>query len=89
MSDLANRVAAVIPDKWNKLAVQLELSRGEIKAIQKDEDDVFEKFMAVLYQWKKTQSKPFTWSTLVSALQSQSVNEVELADQLYQEFCCL
>ena len=87
MSVLANRVAAVIPDKWKKVAVQLELSRGEIRAIQKDEDDSFDRFMAVMDHWKQSLSKPFTWATLVSALQSLSVNETRLADELNREFC--
>ena len=87
MSVLANRVAAVVPDKWKKVAVQLELSQGEIKAIQKDEDDSFDRFMAVMYQWKQSLSKPFTWPTLVSALRSPSVNETRLADELKHEFC--
>jgi hypothetical protein len=87
MSVLANRVAAVVPDKWKKVAVQLELSRGEIKAIQKDEDDSFDRFMAVMDHWKQSLSKPFTWATLVSALQSPSVNETRLADELKHEFC--
>ena len=87
MSVLANRVAAVIPDKWKKVAVQLELSRGEIRAIQKDEDDSFDRFMAVMDHWKQSLSKPFTWATLVSALQSPSVNETRLADELNREFC--
>jgi hypothetical protein len=87
MSVLANRVAAVIPDKWKKVAVQLELSRGEIRAIQKDEDDSSDRFMAVMDHWKQSLRKPFTWATLVSALRSPSVNETRLADELNREFC--
>ena len=87
MSVLANRVAAVIPDKWKKVAIQLELKEGVIRAIQKDEDDSFDRFMAVMYKWEQTLSKPFTWATLVSALQSPSVNEISLAEELNCEFC--
>ena len=87
MSVLANRVAAVIPDKWKKVAIQLELKDGVIRAIQKDEDDSFDRFMAVMYKWEQTLSKPFTWATFVSALQSPSVNGISLADELNCEFC--
>ena len=87
MSVLANRVAAVVPHQWKKVAVQLELGRGEIKAIQKDEDDSFDRFMAVMDKWKTSLSKPFTWATLVTALRSPSVNEHGLADELNREFC--
>ena len=87
MSVLANQVAAVIPDKWKKVAVQLELSRGDIRAIQKDEDDSSDRFMAVMDHWKQSLSKPFTWATLVSALRSPYVNETRLADELNRKFC--
>ena len=87
MSVLANRVAAIIPHQWQKVAVQLELSRGEIRAIQKEEDDSFCRFMAVMDRWETSLSKPFTWATLVTALQSLSVNETRLAEELTREFC--
>ena len=87
MSVLANRVAAVIPHQWKKVAVQLELTRGEIKAIQKDEDESFDQFMAVMYQWKQSLHRPFTWATLVSALKSPSVYEIRLANELHRKFC--
>ena len=64
------------------MAIQLELSRGERKAIEKDEDECFDRFMAVLEQWKQSASLPYTWKTLVTALKSTSVDEQTLAEQL-------
>ena len=87
MSVLANRVAAVIPHQWKKVAIQLELTQGDIKTIQKDEDESFDQFMAVMYQWEKSLRRPFTWTTLVTALQSPSVNETQLANELHCKFC--
>ena len=86
MSDLANRVAAAIPDKWKEVAFQLELDIGVIKAIEDDEHKCFYRFMAVLYRWKQSLSKPFTWGTLVAALQSCSVGETRLAEELRNKF---
>ena len=87
LSDLANHVAAIIPHKWKQVAIQLELSRGERKAIEKDENDCFDRFMAVLEQWKQSGSLPYTWKTLVTALNSTSVDEQTLAEQLERDFC--
>ena len=87
LSDLANRVAAIIPHKWKQVAIQLELSRGERKAIEKDEDECFDRFTAVLEQWKQSASLPYTWKTLVTALKSTSVDEQTLAEQLERDFC--
>ena len=87
MKDLANYVAAVIPDKWMQVAVQLELDRSVIKAIRNDEDDCFKRFMAVFDHWKQSSSQPYTWKALVTALNSKSVNEFTLAKKIQQEFC--
>ena len=87
LSDLANRVAAIIPHKWKPVAIQLELSRGERKAIEKDEDECFDRFMAVLEQWKQSASHSYTWKTLITALKSASVDEQCLAKQLDRDFC--
>ena len=56
-------------------------------AIQKDQDESSDQFMAVMYQWKQSLRRPFTWTTLVSALESSFVNEIRLANQLHREFC--
>ena len=87
MKVLANRVAAVIPHKWKQVAIQLELSRGERKTIEKEENECFDQFMAVLEQWKAAANPPFTWKTLVDVLQSTSVGEQSLAEQLQKDFC--
>ena len=87
LRDLANRVAAIIPHKWKQVAIQLELSRGERKGIEKDEDECFDRFTAVLEQWKQSASLPYTWKTLVTALKSTSVDEQTLAEHLERDFC--
>ena len=87
MSDLANRVAAVIPGKWKQVAIQLELSISEIKTIQRDEDDAFDRFMAVFDRWQRSSGSPYVWKTLITALKSRSVDESRLADELQRKFC--
>ena len=66
------------------MAVQLELTEGDIKAIQEDENTVSDRFNAVMKRWKRSLTKPFTWETLINALRSPSVNEIRLANEL----CC-
>ena len=87
ISVLANCVAAKIRDKWKKVALQLELSVGVIRAIQRDQQDSFDQFMVVMYEWKDSLSRPFTWDTIVAVLKSDSVNETRLASELQREFC--
>ena len=87
MSDLANRVAAIIPHKWNQVAIQLQLSTGERKAIEKDNTESSERFMAVLEHWERSCDLPYTWETLITALKSAFVGEQRLAEQLHRNFC--
>ena len=85
--DFANYVAAAIPSKWKHVAIQLGLKSHRCKAIKKNEDDWFERFMAVFEKWEKGSCKPLTWSTLFTALKSPSVAETELAEKLKRNFC--
>ena len=87
ISDFANDVAAVVPDKWKLVAFQLGVSMSDIRAIRKDEEDCFDRFMAVFDHWMRTSCTPCSWETLVTALQSNSVNELDLADKLHRKFC--
>ena len=50
------------------MAIQLELSRGERKVIEKDEEDCSARFVAVLEQWKESANQPYTWKIIVSVL---------------------
>ncbi|CAI8020738.1 hypothetical protein GBAR_LOCUS12377 [Geodia barretti] len=87
LSDLANRVAAIIPHKWKEVAIQLDLSKGERKAIESDEDKSFDRFVAVLEQWRQSAIVPYTWKTIVNVLKSASVDETRLAEELEKNFC--
>ena len=87
IDDLANHVAARIPAKWMKVAIQLRVGMSDISAIRKNDDECFDRFMSVFDHWERASTKPFTWKTLVDALKSRSVNEVKLADELHHMFC--
>ena len=81
MKDLANHVAAAIPNRWKQVAYQLELTRGEIGIIESNPN---ERFMAVMEQWQRSAKLPFTWETLITALEEEAVNEIALAKKLKQ-----
>ena len=87
MSDLADRVAAIIPDKWKSVAIQLQIGMGAINAVFRDEHNSFDRFMSILDMWERSSSLPFTWNTLVNVLKSPSVNEKVLAKELERVFC--
>ena len=87
MDDLTERVAAKIPDKWNRVAIQLKLDRGVRNRIENDVKGCLDQFIAVLEEWSRSQSRPYTWQTLISVLKSVSVGEIALAERLEKDFC--
>ena len=86
MDKLTERVAATIPDKWNQVAIQLKLDRGVRNRIENDVKGCLNQFIAVLEEWSRLQSRPYTWQTLISVLKSASVGEIALAEQLEKDF---
>ena len=87
IADLANDVVAVIPNKWIPVAIQLGLSMNEIEAICENKRECFFRFMAVFDHWMRTSCTPCSWETLVTALRSDSVKELDLADKLHRKIC--
>ena len=84
---LANEVAAMIPQKWHQVAIQLELEKAKRDIIRINEKiGQQEQFMAVLEHWENSCCLPYTWGTLLTALESRAVGEQKLADQLKQKF---
>ena len=87
MRDLANHVASKVSSKLTELAIQLGLEMTDITRIKIDNHGEFNQLMAVFAHWQTAQTGPYTWEFLISALGSSSVNEIALADALYDKFC--
>ena len=87
MKDLANDVAAVISHKWKEVAIQLEMTRGERESINTEESEPQRRFMAVMEHWERSCKQPYTWDTILTVLESPSVKETRLAQELRLKFC--
>ena len=80
LSDLMNEVAAVIPDKWQQVGIVLNMSDGDLASfVQLDSQKCF---ISVFTTWKNKQTSPYTWQTVVKALQSPTVGENKLAKDI-------
>ena len=83
LADLMNEVAADIPNKWRDMGVQLGLDQGRLDAIAYiSSGDTNLCFSNVFTLWKNQMKHPYTWSKLVDALQSVSVEEISLAEKI-------
>ena len=85
LSDLMKEVAAKIPGKWRDVGLQLgsdqELLGGIASISPGDTDHCY----CNVFTWWKNQNStthPYTWSTVVQALQTPAVGEERLADKI-------
>ena len=85
VSDLMNVVAAKIPNKWRDVGLQLGLDQSELDRIANESPgDINRCYSKVFTRWKNKNSAthPYTWSTIVDALQAAAVGEERLADEI-------
>ena len=70
-------------NKWECIALELELSHTDIERIKLEEQGrIQESFTRIFNKWETKVVPPFTWPVIISALESPSVAEYSLARQL-------
>ena len=79
-----NHVAAKTPTKWTVLGIQLGLEAAQLQALDHQHRGKSDNIFADIFDyWGKSSGlKPFTWSTMIEALKSESVGEMALAHHL-------
>ena len=83
--ELMNEVAAVIPDKWKDVGLQLGLDPSVLNAIDSNtRGNTNHAYSAIFDSWKKLNPSKhaYTWSTVVRVLQTPAVGEKKLADKI-------
>ena len=82
-------VASAIPDKWKRVGLALGLSQEHISGIDaENEGDPLKCFTEIFNLWQQvsTPQQPVSWTTLVSVLRSQHVDEELLANCIEETF---
>ena len=85
LSDLMNEVAAEIPSKWRDVGVQLGVDHSVLEGIATISlGDTNQCYSNVFIRWKNQhlEAHPYTWSTIVHALESRAVGEKRLASRI-------
>ena len=88
LSDLMNEIAAKIPGKWRDVGLQLGLDQGVLDGISLiSPGDTNHCYSNVFTRWKNQDSTthPYTWSTVVQALESRTVGENLLVSKIKNE----
>ena len=83
LPDLMNEVASKVPAKWKQISIQLELTPSDQECFMASTpNDPLQCFTSVFRVWKSRAIRPYTWSTVIKALESSAVDEVRLAQEL-------
>ena len=79
------KVATVIPHKYEMVGLQLGLTLGELQVIGPRHpklEDYHRAFGEMFGVWKRRRSPPYTWRTIIGVLRTASVGEVRLSEEL-------
>ena len=85
LQHLMEKVAAVIPSKYEMVGLQLGLTLAQLQVIgprQPNLEEHHRAFGEIFDLWRRRGSPPYTWRTLTGVLRSASVGEVLLSEQL-------
>ena len=96
LRDLMNEVAAKIPGKWSDVGLELGLDQGVLDGIATSSGDTNRCYREVFTRWRNQNSTtqwstlnstthPYTWLTIVHALQAPAVGEERLANEIKTE----
>ena len=89
-TDLLNEVAAEIPTLWREMGLELGLAHHHLDCIETEQNKKqIRCFGEVLRTWREQQKTPYTWETIIRALQTKAVSQYELAHTLKKKFAQL
>ena len=84
MNDVAVKVS---PRLWKNIATQLELNAIEIDRINLEEQGkVHDCFREVFSLWERKAIRPYTWATMIAALEADCVGENRVATELKMKY---
>ena len=79
-ADLMIRVACKVPTQWYLVGIMLQIETSTLNSFKAQTDDQVVLFIMVFDQWKREDKIPYTWSTIITAL--DTVGEKKTASEL-------
>ena len=70
MAELMSQVARKTPTKWFEVGIQLNIDTSILNAFDQHTRDNQRLYSKVFDQWKKEQKLPYTWDTIIIALET-------------------
>ena len=68
-------VARKTPTKWYEVGTQLNIEIATLQSFEQQTRDPMRLFSNVFDQWKKENKIPFTWETIINALENVGEND--------------
>ena len=76
-----------VSKKWYDIGLELRLQPGDLENIECQNQDIRICLRKMLLHWLKKVDPPPTWERLACALESRTVGEPRLAEQLRTKYC--
>ena len=76
-----------VSTKWFDIGLKLKLSVGALERVRDQYPDPSTSLREMLLHWLKTVDPPPTWEGLACSLESRTVGEPRLAEQLRTKYC--
>ena len=80
MRELLTKVASRAMDKWDMVALELDIEQQQLNTINHPKP--VRCYNEVFCLWQKKAEPPFTWATIIDALKSPIVGENKLAMEI-------
>ena len=83
------KVAAVIPSKYEMVGLQLGLTLAELQVMRPQHqclEDYRRAFCEIFDVWRRRGSPPYTWRILIDVLRRPGVDEIQLSVKLSEKF---
>ena len=79
-ADLMVHVATKVPTKWYLVGIMLSIETNSLDSFKAQTNDQIQLFIEVFKEWKRAETVPYTWSTIITAL--DTVGEKKTATEL-------
>ena len=73
---------ANISAEWHLIGMCLNVPYNDLEGIQQNPISDIEKLSAVINRWKESQTSPFTWETVITAMESPIVNNLRKSNEI-------
>ena len=72
----------LIRHKWYDIGLSLQVRCNVLDDLKQSEDDNETKLKKVVDIWEEAKSSPDTWETMITAVESPTINEKEISDEI-------